>query len=172
MSLAELVTFPQYSAATSASDALKEQIQASEIINVTPSEQINATTKTPIAVRFIKIGDLTPTCGLVFGPSKSDIYELVSPAPGGDLPACGTPLKKPEYFEHSGPYLVYEYMMEDPHKQFTKMYQLIKVTPSGIQLCDNDDQLTDAAKKKMKVGPKKAFELAMEKYGCKPHHEQ
>lgn len=149
-------------------DVVKEQLQAESIYGITSPIVVDGNTKTPVAVRYVKKGDLVPSCALITGPSIEHVVDLVSPEIGGDLPSCVAPIKPPIVFKsRKGIYVVYEYIVEDPRKVLTNTLHLFKLLPSGVIACKNEEDLVGLVKgASKKIGVKQNFERAIERLGC------
>ncbi|MDE2592633.1 MAG: hypothetical protein KGL57_00230 [Burkholderiales bacterium] len=162
--LGMLVLVPFFAAGEDAS-AVSARLNAKRILEFVPEQCVAPEVMSPIAVRYVKDGDNVPSCGLL---QKNGKYvDLISPEPGKSLPACAGPLKKPIYLYIGGAYLIYEYEVEDPKSEMTRTFQLFKMAGDEIDVCKNDDQLTDFAKMTIKnKGVAKSFGNALKRFGC------
>jgi hypothetical protein len=142
-----------------------QKLNAKRILETTPAQSVGSHLLTPTAFRYVRNGDEAPSCGLLLNDGQ--YIDLVSPEPGGRLPACAAPLNKPTYFNFKGAYIVYEYKVEDPKATVTKAFQLYRLTDSRVDVCRNDAQLTALALSGVKsksVGA--SFKGAIVKLGC------
>jgi hypothetical protein len=145
---------------------LMDRLNAKEILGVSPLK--GRSVGFPTVVRYTKKGDAAPGCVLIVGAGDQGVIDLVSPEPGTDLPACGSGLKAPIQFEQKGRYLLYEYSVEDPRKDFTPAFQLLSYRGSSYGICKNDRQITALAMRyRSNIGVKRAFVSAVKKVGCK-----
>jgi hypothetical protein len=141
------------------------QLNAKRILDILPSQCVGPNLATPVAVRYVRNGDSVPSCGLLL--KNNEYVDLVSPESGGSVPACAAPLSAPTYLTVKDSYLVYEYQVEDPRSQITRMFQLYRINGDQVNVCKNDDQLTDFAKKSIKAkGVENSFKNALMKFGC------
>jgi len=148
---------------------LKSQLQADVIYNIIPSQVIRNDVITPMGVRYVKKGDIATSCAIIINPAEKVVFELISPETGSDLPACGEAIRHPIVFEATDSiFAIFEYSVEDPRKEFTKTFQLFKLSPSGAIVCENNDKLDRFFQKSAKkIGIKQTFMSAIEKLGCK-----
>ena len=141
------------------------RLRARRIIDVQPAQKVGNDLYTPIAVRYVRDGDGAPSCGLVL--KGGGYVDLVSPEVGGALPACAAPVKAPVYIFLKDSYVVYEYYVEDPRATVVRMFQLYRLDGGVVEVCRNDDLLTDFANKATrKKGVAGSFRLALMRFGC------
>lgn len=154
-----------YAGAGEVGSGIAAQLNAKRVLDVLPAQCVGQSLATPVAVRFVRNGDSVPSCGLIL--KSGEYVDLVSPESGGGVPACAAPLTAPKYLSVKDSYIVYEYQVEDPRSQITRTFQLFKMNGDRVDVCKNDDQLTDFAKKSIKVkGVEESFKMALMKFGC------
>jgi len=141
------------------------KLNAKRVLDILPTQYVGPNLVTPVAVRYVRNGGSVPSCGLLL--KSGEYVDLVSPESGGFLPACAAPLKVPTYLAFNDAYIVYEYQVEDPKSQITRTFQLYRLDGDRVDVCKNDDQLTDFAKKSIKMkGIENSFKNALMKFGC------
>lgn len=163
--LLALILIGTYAGAGEVGSETAAQLNAKQVLEVLPAQRVGQGLATPVAVRFVRNGGSVPSCGLIM--KSGEYVDLVSPESRGILPACAAPLMAPKYLSVKDSYIVYEYKVEDPRSQITRTFQLYKMNGDRVDVCKNDDQLTDFAKKSIKAkGVEESFKMALMKFGC------
>lgn len=148
---------------------LKNPLEPLLIIQIIKSGNLSNKIETPIAVRYIKIGDSTPSCTLINKKNYSNMLELISPEKGLAFGNCAKNIIGPFSFSENGKhYAVYKYVVEDPRSLFTTSYQFIQLTNNQFFPCENNEQLHEYLDNySIKHGIKNSAIKAIDKYGCK-----
>lgn len=145
-------------------------LQAESILEWQPSTLSPDAVTLPTIVRYVRKGDLVPSCAVLRGLHRDEIVELISPEPGTGLPACAAPVRAPVVTKVKGnTYAMYTYRVEDPRKEFTEFSTIFKVTPAIAVMCANEAALVKAVKKvRAHMSVEQALATAVQSSGCLP----
>lgn len=145
-------------------------LQAESILEWQPSTLSSDAVTFPTIVRYVKKGDLAPSCAVLRGQHRDEIVELISPEPGAGLPACAAPVRAPVVTKVKGStYAMYTYRVEDPRKEFTEFSTIFKVTPAAAIMCANEATLVKAIEKvRAHMSAEQALAATVQSSGCQP----
>lgn len=145
-------------------------LQAESILEWQPSTFSSDAVTLPTIVRYVKKGDLAPSCAVLRGQHREEIVKLISPEPRTGLPACAAPVRVPVVTKVKGStYVMYTYRVEDPWKEFTEFSTVFKVSPATAIMCTNEAALVKAIEKmRAHMSAERALAAAIQSSGCQP----